>query len=270
MSNSHDISLFFPTPATFPSISVTGSWCGLMCDHCGARFLHTMADGTRGGIYRSCRNAYENGAHGALVTGGSTMNGAVPIDYDELERACTLTPFHINVHAGLSEEVPPTLRSVSAVSIDIPPSTRVVHEVYHLDRTQDDYFSMVEALEEAQVHYVPHICIGAEWGTVRGEGQTLERLASYGCEEVILLSLRIPPGGGDMFKHVTAHEFEDTIKKAREMFKCIGLGCMRDRTPEKERMWHYFDKIAWPSKIVKDELAQSERTFHTYETCCAV
>lgn len=270
MSDHPDVSLFYPSPTTFPSISVTGSWCGLMCDHCRARFLHTMVDGSTRGIFHVCREAYEGGARGALITGGSTVRGTVPIDYDELERATSFVPFAINVHAGLVEEVPSILRSVAAVSLDIPPSTRVVRDVYHLDRTQDDYFSVVGLLADAGVRYVPHICVGAEWGRVRGESETLERLASYGCDEIVLLSLRVPPGRKGPFKRVSTHEFEETIKKAREMFKCIGLGCMRDRTSEKERLWHYFDKIAWPSKIVKDELARSERTFHTYETCCAV
>jgi len=263
------LSLYYPGRHTFPSLSCTGSWCGLSCLHCGGRTLHGMADCGNGMLEAVCEQAKIGGAAGALLSGGCTAAGAVPHDYVAMGRVAR-TGFLLNVHTGLLPDVPPALSRVACVSLDIPPSDHTVQEVYGLSTAcQADYFDVLERLLGAGASVCPHVCIGIDGPEGSGEKETLERLASY-VDRVVLLTLRRVGGQPYTDRRMNAKTTEKVIKDARERFKNLGLGCMRDRTPAKERLWHYFDTIAWPSAIMKDELARSERTCTTYETCCAV
>jgi hypothetical protein len=142
--------------------------------------------------------------------------------------------------------------------MDVPPSDYTVRTVYGLKHAgRDSYVSALQTLVDEGVK------------GEHGELETLELLEPI-VDHVVLLSLKRTPGQPHTEKTPGADICEKIIKEARERFKCLGLGCMRDRAPAKERLWHYFDTIAWPSSIIKDELARSERTCTTYEICCAV
>jgi uncharacterized radical SAM superfamily protein len=154
--------------------------------------------------------------------------------------------------------------------MDVPPSDYTVRTVYGLKHAgRDSYVSALQTLVDEGVRVVPHICMGIDGKGEHGELETLELLEPI-VDHVVLLSLKRTPGQPHTEKTPGADICEKIIKEARERFKCLGLGCMRDRAPAKERLWHYFDTIAWPSSIIKDELARSERTCTTYEICCAV
>lgn len=262
--------IYVPSSTSFPSISSSGTFCHLNCEHCKRHYLSNMVDASHNGIYYACRKAYENGASGALISGGSDSKGRVLIDYADLKKVAQIKNFSVNVHTGLTHDVPDVLHHVKCVSIDIPPSDAVVKNIYHLNKTQEDYFDMVELYEMSRIRYVPHMCIGIEGGKIKGEIDTLERLAAINNNMVVLLSLKRTPGIPFTFNKIMTKPYEKVIKEAREMFKYLCLGCMRDKSKDKEMLWHYFDKIAWPSSIIKAELARNESTITTYKTCCAV
>ncbi len=229
-----------------------------------------MADSSRGSIGDACETARLHGAKGALISGGCDRTGAVPLPYEEVRRAGLIKGFPLNVHTGLISRVDEALLQVECVSLEIPPSDYTVRTVYGIrDGSRNAYIDALGLLIDAGVRTVPHLCMGIDGKGEHGEVETLGILESY-VDHVVLLSMKRTPGQEHTNRLPTTQNCEIIIKEARERFKCLGLGCMRDRAPAKERLWHYFDTIAWPSSIIKDELARSERTCTTYDICCAV
>ena len=218
----------------------------------------------------ACETARMRGAKGALISGGCDSTGAVPLPYEDIRRAGGLGGFSLNVHTGLVTDVHEALLHVSCVSLDIPPSDYTVRTVYGIsDGSRKAYIDALGALIDAGVRVVPHLCMGIDGKGEHGEVETLGILESF-VDHIVLLSMKRTPGQEHTKKVPSSGNCEKIIKEAREKFKCLGLGCMRDRAPAKERLWQYFDTIAWPSSIIKDELARSERTCTTYDICCAV
>jgi len=265
------LELFFPNKEKYPSISITGDSCDLMCKHCMGFYLRYMLDASKDGLYKTCLKAKSHGAIGALISGGSDNKGKVPFDREGLKRTLKIDDFVTNLHVGLLENVPVEYCYSNTVSIDVPPSDNVVRNIYNLkDRGRQDYMEMIGLLEEAKVNYVPHLCVGIENGKVSGELETLELLESYSFDRLVILSMKVTPGAQITKNRVNAVDYEKVLKMARDKFKYLCLGCMRDKDKEKEKLWHYFDKIAWPSKIIKDELEKNGIVVQKYDTCCSV
>lgn len=263
--------LFFPSRSSFPSISSTGTSCELSCAHCNSYYLRSMADASSCGLYDICAKARSRGAIGALISGGSDRCGMVPHDYKEISRICGLEPFLINIHTGLLRgRVPEELCLADVVSVDIPPSDNAVRDVLGIEACQKDYFEMLEMLESEKIRYAPHLCLGLENAHIRGEYATLELLESYDFESLVILTLKRTPGAPMTYSLPEAPECENVIKAAREKFKNLTLGCMRDRSRKKEQLWHYFDKIAWPSSIIKEEISRADIDCTKAYVCCSV
>ena len=263
--------LYFPSKKTFPSISSTGRECMLSCSHCKGYYLQNMIDASKEGLYRTCIGQKALGKAGALISGGSDAFGRVVFDSDELNKCMKIENFKKNIHLGLVDDIPPGIEKADAVSVDLPPSDRVVSDVYHLkEKNQQDYFDMLELFESNGVRYVPHICVGIEYGCIKGEIETIEKLSSYSCDQLVILSLKRTPKAPMTSNHINTSEYEKILIKARDRFKYLNLGCMRNKEREKENLWSYFDKIAWPSKIIKDELARNGVDFRIFDTCCSV
>lgn len=230
-----------------------------------------MVDASKTGAYEQCRIARHKGANGALISGGSDLDGSIPYDKEDLERCLGMDGFVTNVHVGLISELKYNYRDAGSISVDIPPSDRVVREIYNLkDRSLSDYIGMLELFEEDGISYTPHICVGIEEGKVDGEFEVLEILQSYSCEQLVILSLKRTPFASMTKNRLNVTDYEKVLKSARDKFKYLNLGCMRDRDNGKESLWHYFDKIAWPSTIIKGELAKMGIDTREFDTCCSV
>jgi len=265
------LKLFFPSKNTFPSISTTGSRCELMCKHCLGFYLKDMVDASNEGLYQCCMKAKENGAKGALLSGGSNSDGMVPYDLEDLQRCLSIKDFITNLHLGLVDEIKRQYKGANKVSVDLPPSDNVIRNIYNLkENTMEDYFSMLELLEEEKINYAPHLCVGLDRGRISGEEKVLERLESFSSEQLVILTLKRTPNASATKNRLEISEYEKILKKARDRFKYLSLGCMRDREREKEKLWLYFDKIAWPSKIIKDEMQKNGIVCQIYDTCCSV
>jgi len=71
---------FFITSDTFPSISVTGSSCSLMCQHCKGKLLQRLIPATTNEeLEKKALLLHRSGAKGILLTGGCDERGRVPI-----------------------------------------------------------------------------------------------------------------------------------------------------------------------------------------------
>ena len=72
---------FFITSSLFPSISITGPSCALMCQHCKGKLLEPLIPATTcAELEKKALLLHRQGVKGILLTGGCDAYGKVPIN----------------------------------------------------------------------------------------------------------------------------------------------------------------------------------------------
>jgi len=233
-----ELRFYYPKPR-FPSVSITGSSCALRCKHCGGHYLAGMRGAeTPSKLKEFCAAHEADGGLGVLVSGGSDLQGRVPLGrfYGEIGWVKENTGLIINVHTGLldtrqAEEIAST--GVDIVSVDVVGSDETIRRVYGLDATVEDYAETLNALKDAGVaNVVPHICVGLDFGEVRGEARAIEVASEIEPEIIVILGL-IPTQDTAM-EAVDPPSSEDLAKvvaSTRLMLprSSVAVGCMRSR-----------------------------------------
>ncbi len=233
-----ELRFYYPKPR-FPSVSITGSSCALRCKHCGGHYLEGMwGVEAPSKLKEFCINHEAEGGVGVLVSGGSDLQGRVPLGrfYGEIGWVKENTGLIINVHTGLldtrqAEEIAST--GVDIVSVDVVGSDETIRRVYGLDATVEDYAETLNALKDAGVaNVVPHICVGLDFGEVRGEARAIEVASEIEPEIIVILGL-IPTQDTAM-EAVDPPSSEDLAKvvaSTRLMLprSSVAVGCMRSR-----------------------------------------
>lgn len=233
-----ELRFYYPKPR-FPSVSITGSSCALRCKHCGGHYLEGMwGVEAPSKLKEFCINHEAEGGVGVLVSGGSDLQGRVPLGrfYGEIGWVKENTGLIINVHTGLldtrqAEEIAST--GVDIVSVDVVGSDETIRRVYGLDATVEDYAETLNALKDAGVaNVVPHICVGLDFGEVRGEARAIEVASEIEPEIIVILGL-IPTKDTAM-EAVDPPSSEDLAKvvaSTRLMLprSSVAVGCMRSR-----------------------------------------
>ena len=229
---------YYPKPR-FPSVSITGSSCALRCKHCGGHYLEGMwGVEAPSKLKEFCINHEAEGGVGVLVSGGSDLQGRVPLGrfYGEIGWVKENTGLIINVHTGLldtrqAEEIAST--GVDIVSVDVVGSDETIRRVYGLDATVEDYAETLNALKDAGVaNVVPHICVGLDFGEVRGEARAVEVASEIEPEIIVILGL-IPTQDTAM-EAVDPPSSEDLAKvvastRLMSPRSSVAVGCMRSR-----------------------------------------
>ena len=102
--------------------------CDLMCDHCQGHFLEGM----------QCE--IDEGADSYLISGGCDTDGCIDFDFDLLEDM-KKEGKKINIHSGLvDEETAKKIgRVADCVSFDFIIDDKVLKDIYHLEKTGEDY-----------------------------------------------------------------------------------------------------------------------------------
>lgn len=229
---------FKSSPLIFPSISITGSFCSLKCEHCGGVILRTMIPATTPSkLLKVCSDLKERGAVGCLISGGCLPNGSVPIDkfidaISEVKRRFGLT---IVVHTGLINfETAKRLKDagVDAVSVDIIGSNETIREIYHLSCGVEKYAETLEALKRAEIPFTPHVLIGLHYGNIKGEIEALKLISKYDPSALILIVF-FPIRGTRMesVKPPPPEAVLDILLEARFLMPRvpIALGCARPK-----------------------------------------
>jgi len=233
-----ELRFYYPKPR-FPSVSITGSSCALRCKHCGGHYLEGMwGVEAPSKLKEFCINHEAEGGVGVLVSGGSDLQGRVPLGrfYGEIGWVKENTGLIINVHTGLldtrqAEEIAST--GVDIVSVDVVGSDETIRRVYGLDATVEDYAETLNALKDAGVaNVVPHICVGLDFGEVRGEARAIEVASEIEPEIIVILGL-IPTQDTAM-EAVDPPSSEDLAKvvastRLMSPRSSVAVGCMRSR-----------------------------------------
>jgi lipoyl synthase len=271
--------------AEFASISLTGTACALSCDHCKTSVLRGMTDLRRfdGNLFDLCSELAERGARGVLVSGGSDLQGRVPLlpHIPDLIRVRRELGMKIRVHPGLPDEE--TCAGLGDVGIDgamvdIIGHQETIRDVYHLDMGVDAYEAVLERLARHHVPTVPHIILGLHFGKMLGEWNALEMIARYPPKLLVLVIL-MPLSGTPMVatKPPSLEEigrfFELSRKKMRET--AVMLGCARPlglmkRDIDRLAIDAGFNGIAYPSEGIVEYAQQRDLKPNFINACCGV
>ncbi len=235
---------FHSSHDAFPSISITGSSCGLKCKHCDGKVLDTMVPAlTPEGLFDLCAKLKNNGAVGCLISGGCLPDGSVPIDkfIDAIAQIKKELGLTVVVHTGVinfSTAKQLKAAGVDAALIDIIGSDETIREVYHLDVSVEDYERSLRAFHESGIPFVPHVLVGLHYGELKGELEALKMIAKYSPSAVITIAFM--PIRGTPMENVSPPEPEDIIKilaSARLLMPetPLVLGCMRPKGEHRKR-----------------------------------
>ncbi|MDD1771756.1 MAG: radical SAM protein [Methanomassiliicoccales archaeon] len=220
--------VLFRPGADFPSISVTGRSCALMCRHCQGRYLQGMTP-VQGPeeLLSSAEGLVARGAEGFLLSGGCDDQGKVPLSpyLDTVRRIKSTMPLDVNLHPGLvsEDEAAEIARSdADRISFDLVLDDDVIRNDMHMDRSPTDYLRSFHALcRAASGRVTPHILLGL--GDEKMELEAVKVAASEDVPCVILLSLL-----GEK-----VDDWQERLVRAVEIGASspvpIILGCMRPR-----------------------------------------
>jgi hypothetical protein len=268
----------------FVPISVTGPFCSLSCDHCKAKILRSMYDGsTPDALLSLTKDLVKKGVKGLLVSGGCDREGRVPLlpFISVLKRIKEEFGLKILVHTGLvDEQLAKGLAKigVEAAMIDIIGSDQTIHEVYHLKLKVSEFDDSIKHLSEYGVNVVPHLVIGLHYGKIDGEFRALELIRKHKVASLVLVGLL--PQFGTPMEGVTPPppaEMGEVFLYARALFPTtpILLGCKRmyggeGKEIEKVALMSGLNGIAYPSDGVVSFARKLGLKPHFSELCCAL
>ncbi|MHB0867551.1 MAG: radical SAM protein [Thermoleophilia bacterium] len=269
----------------FIPVSITGSDCQLMCEHCGADILRWMHPATTPEALLSIAEEFsERGARGLLISGGSDAYGEVPLlgFVDTMRRIRNRLGLRIVVHTGLTSSLLAARLADAGVEnalIDIVGSRNAIHDVCHLKYASPaDYETSLANLIEAGVPASPHVVIGLERGVINGELSALKLISRYPVTSLVLVGLL--PLRGTLMASATPPSPEamgEIFLAARELMPTVPimLGCERppgehklltDRLALKAGL----NGIAYPAEGIITLARRMGLTPQLSELCCAM
>ena len=267
----------------FPSISITGRWCALRCEHCGGVLLRGMIPArTPEKLLEVLRELSRRGCVGCLISGGCTPRGDVPLGrfVDAIAEAKRELGLTILVHTGIiSRGLAARLgeAGVDAALIDIIGSDETIRSVYHLNASVDDYEGALEALEEAGVPTVPHVIVGLHYGKLKGEINALRMVSRHKPAALVIIALIPIPGTGmSGIEPPKPEEIAGVIADARLLMEetPIALGCMRPKGAHRTRtdllaLEAGVNAIAYPTREAVERAEDLGLKVHFSPVCCS-
>lgn len=224
------------TKNVFRPLSVTGSRCALMCDHCEGKILNHMIPATKSeDLLRESAKLYKKGCKGVLISGGSLKNGSVPLKNFELAIKTIKNKygFLVAVHTGLVDRETATAlgrAGVDLAMIDIIGDNDTISEVYHLNKKVEDFGTSLKYLKEAKVSIAPHVIVGLHYGRIRGEYKALEMISKIRPKSVVIIAFK-PIKGTRMDNIAPAKPIQiaKVVVASRLMMPAVPiiLGCAR-------------------------------------------
>ncbi|MFX1338783.1 MAG: radical SAM protein [Promethearchaeota archaeon] len=271
----------------FPAISITGNNCALHCEHCNEKYLRGMKSlTTNNDLERFLMEHSRNGGIGALISGGCESDGSVPlINYLEtVKKVKRNTNLIINTHSGLvNSETAQKLAEakVDIISFDVNLDEQIIKNIYHLDKSVNDYKQAIALLKKNNLNIVPHICIGLYYGKIHKELDSIKFIKETEINpSLIVIIVLIPPKNPKVeFKRPKPFDIAKIIALIRFVFPSteISLGCMRPRGDIKIKLEKFaikagINRIELPSrdtlKWVKS--INPEIQFQFFSACCAI
>jgi len=277
--------IFFYIPSLFPyetkycksensfvGISVTGDKCALQCEHCKGTILKNMIPVESPTHFKETLiGLKKKGVNGFLLSGGSRKDGSVPLEtfLPVAKWAKKELKMKYVVHTGyVSEEQIKGLKEadVDCVLFDMMGSDDTIHEIYHLNKTVDDFIKMMKNLNKYNLKFSPHVVIGLHGGKVKEEKRALEEIAkSNPASLVIIVFMPVKDTPMENVKPPVPIDIAKILAYARVILPeiPISLGCARPRGKHKSIL----DKLAIDAGINSIAFPTEEGIEYASEIC---
>lgn len=274
---------FFITSDHFPSISITGNECSLMCQHCKGKLLESLVHATTcDELVKKALSLHKKGAKGILLTGGCDERGRVPIRdiVPAIKTIKAKTGMLLIAHTGfISREEASALRGsgLDGIGFDVIGDMGTAKEVYGLSVSEMDYVESLRAIEDSGLMVFPHVCVGLHFGELRGELRALEMIREVSPVTVIITGLM--PVVGTPMAHIKPKlsDFETVITRAVEMFPDtpVVLGCSHSSGKDREKIEMIAMKcgvsgIAAPTVLIARFARENGFEINYYGMCCGL
>jgi uncharacterized radical SAM superfamily protein len=270
---------------SFPAFSITAGACALMCDHCQAKILEPMIPATSPEMLeRKVRGLVMlQDLQGFLLSGGSNRRNEIKYEkyYPIIERLKHDFPhLKIAIHSALLDERRARLMEsagVDTVMMDVIGSQDTIADVYHLDRSVDDFEHTLEALCSTSMEVVPHIVIGLHYGLIKGEANALDIVSRHPIQSLVLVVIMPFYASAETFVTPQTDDVGRIFLAARQRIpdRQVLLGCarppgMHKRVTDAYAVMAGLDGIAFPadgSVAVADAI---NRPYHQEHACCSI
>ena len=274
---------FFITSDIFPSVSLTNSHCQLSCKHCEGKLLTRLIPATSPTkLEEVARQLAKNGARGLLITGGCDEKGKVPTANfaKSIKRIKQETDLILIAHTGfisLGDACILKDSGLDGIAFDVVGDIETVNRVYGLKATENDYLQSLQAISEAGINVLPHVCVGLDFGSIRGELRALEIIRNINPSTVIITGL-MPIAGTPMSAvKPKPRDFAEVFCRAAELFPevPITLGCAHSIGRDRELI----EMIALECGVFNMAIPTRNFVEHAYSkgyeveyfgTCCGV
>lgn len=273
---------YYPYPK-FPSVSITGGRCLLNCKHCGGHYLSHMPDvSTPEKLREYALQHSQAGGIGILISGGSMPDGSLPLDrfFGAIRWIKDNTDLVINLHPGLvdrsgGEKI--AASGVDFVSADVVGSDDTIRGVYGLDASVEKYADALRYLADTGVLVVPHVCVGLDYGRVKGEMKALE-IASAVKPEVIGV-IALIPSRNTVMENIVPPKVADiaaVVSAAKKLSPGseVSLGCMHSRRDKLRLEWAAIEagasRITLPSRETVSRAIAAGYAAINLNSCCGL
>ena len=280
-SRHYDNGHYANRPSSFANISITGTECECLCDHCEGQLLRRMLPApTPEALVRVGEGLRRDGCGGVLISGGACIGGSVPLlPFGAALKELGEMGLSIVVHPGLLDVETATALAgakVTGVALDLIGDEKTIREVYHLDRTPEDYRHSLRTARQAGLPVMPHIVAGLHYGKIHGEYAAIEMVAAEGAACLIFVVLHPLPGTKmQAVKPPEPEEIGRLFRTARQTLPELPLmlGCARPpgqyaRTVERLAVDAGFNGIAYPAPETVDYVQSLGYRAVYRESCC--
>lgn len=270
---------------SFPAFSITGAGCALDCDHCQAKILEPMIPATKPEMLdQKVRDLIiMQDLKGFLLSGGSNRRNEIRYEryYPVIEKLKHDFPnLQIAIHTALTDEKgAKSMESagVDTAMMDVIGAQETIREVYHLDRSVDDFEATLAALTGTSMNISPHIVIGLHYGRLLGEANALDMISRYPVEALVLVVIMPFYAKPGTFITPSTSDVGEIFLEARKRLedRQVLLGCarpagMHKRVTDAYAVMAGIDGIAFPADGAVAVANITGRPVHQEHACCSI
>ncbi len=270
---------------SFPAFSVTAGACALDCDHCQAKILEPMIPATSPEMLdRKVRDLILlQDLQGFLLSGGSNRRNEIKYErylpvVEGLKR--DFPHLKIAIHSALTDA--PRARQMESAGVDtammdVIGATETIRDVYHLDRSVDDFEATLAALCATRMEVVPHIVIGLHYGRILGEANALDICARHGIHSLVLVVVMpfyarpgtyVTPATGDIGRFFL--EARCRLPEKQVLLGCARPAGMHKRVTDAYAVMAGLDGIAFPADGAVALANAIGRPYVQQHACCSI
>jgi uncharacterized radical SAM superfamily protein len=166
---------------------------------------------------------------------------------------------------------------VDTAMMDVIGAEETIREVYHLDRSVEDFESTLAALCATSMEVSPHIVVGLHYGRLLGEANALDIVARHPVGALVLVVVMPFYAKPGLYAVPDATEVGRIFGEARRRLpdRQVLLGCARPPGLHKRAVDAYavmagLDGIAFPADGAVAVARAIGRPFEQEHACCSI